>query len=103
MDLPNERFTNISMEEAVRLLEESKQTQRLLEQKIRELQSQSMAKDLSTSKENLGEEFSSQIGPFDISQTGSDTIVIRGMGLEDCRDFLRDYLGQGEHSNYKSK
>lgn len=96
MNSSDENFSGISIEEALRLLEESKQKQRLLEKRIRELQSQSMTERLLTSKLPAKENPSSDIGPFSISQTTSETIVIRGIDNDDCENFLQDYLGQGE-------
>lgn len=95
MNSADENFSGISIEEALRLLEESKQKQRLLEKKIRELQGQPMAQGLSTLKLHADEGPSSDIGPFSISHIASETMVIRGIDIDDCENFLQDYLGQG--------
>lgn len=87
-------------------LEEATSAHKLLEQRIQTLRQATLPPQSMNSASSVLVEHDaiSSIGPFSIDQKVPETIVIQGLDVEDCQNFLRDYLGQGEkYSGRRSK
>lgn len=85
-----------SPEEIELMLKKIRERQALLASEEQSLQSQSEAKISSRVELASNTAPMSNVGPFSIVQSNPRTLTINEIDLDDCRNFLHDYLGQGQ-------